>query len=237
MARNVLTAIIIPVKYISKYNKIYVNRGAKVMILFLFLYLCTHKLETNDKKMKKIAFIAALVALAFGAQAKVRLPHMIGDNMVLQQQTEARLGWAKPGKTIKITTSWSDETTTAKADKQGEWLAKVKTPKASYTPLSITFDDGEKLTISNVLAGEVWVCAGQSNMEMPVKGFWMCPVKDYNQVVIDAKNHGAIRSVKIPSVMSSKPLNDAQCEWRVCSPKTVGDLHAPCIRHSTSPSD
>ena len=50
MARNVLTAIIIPVKYISKYNKIYVNRGAKVMILFLFLYLCPHKLETNDKK-------------------------------------------------------------------------------------------------------------------------------------------------------------------------------------------
>ena len=179
------------------------------------------------KKMKKIAFITALVALAFGAQAKVRLPHMIGDNMVLQQQTEARLwGWAKPGKTIKITTSWSDETTTAKADKQGEWLAKVKTPKASYTPLSITFDDGEKLTISNVLAGEVWVCAGQSNMEMPVKGFWMCPVKDYNQVVIDAKNHGAIRSVKIPSVMSSKPLNDAQCEWRVCSPKTVGEFSA-----------
>ena len=152
---------------------------------------------------------------------------MIGDNMVLQQQTEARLwGWAKPGKTIKITTSWSDEATTAKADKQGEWLAKVKTPKASYTPLSITFDDGEKLTISNVLAGEVWVCAGQSNMEMPVKGFWMCPVKDYNQVVIDAKNHGAIRSVKIPSVMSSKPLNDAQCEWRVCSPKTVGEFSA-----------
>ena len=62
------------------------------------------------KKMKKIALIVALVALAFNAQAKVRLPHMIGDNMVLQQQTEARLwGWAKPGQTIKITTSWSNE--------------------------------------------------------------------------------------------------------------------------------
>ena len=77
MARNVLTAIIIPVKYISKYNKIYVNRGAKVMILFLFLYLCPHKLETNDKKMKKIALTVALVALAFNAQAKV--PKSIKD--------------------------------------------------------------------------------------------------------------------------------------------------------------
>ena len=63
-------------------------------------------------------------------------------------------------------------------------------------------------------------------MEMPVKGFWMCPVKDYNLVVIDAKNHEGVRSVKIPSVMSSKPLTDAQCEWRVCSPKTVGEFSA-----------
>ena len=138
--------------------------------------------------MKKILFIAALAALSLGAQAKVKLPHLVGDNMVLQQQTEARLwGWAKPGHTVKVTTSWNDEVVTAKANKQGEWLVKVKTPKASYTPLSITFDDGDKLTINNVLAGEVWVCAGQSNMEMPVKGFWMCPVKDYNQVVIDSK--------------------------------------------------
>ena len=177
--------------------------------------------------MKKILAITTLMLLALGTQAKVRLPHLIGDNMVLQQQTEARLwGWAKPGKTIKVTTSWSNETATAKANKQGEWLVSVKTPKASYTPLSITFDDGEKVTISNVLSGEVWVCAGQSNMEMPVKGFWMCPVDNYNQVVIDAKKHPGIRSAKIPSVMSAKPLNDAQCEWRVCAPNTVGDFSA-----------
>ena len=104
--------------------------------------------------MKKILAITTLMLLALGTQAKVRLPHLIGDNMVLQQQTEARLwGWAKPGKTIKVTTSWSNETATAKANKQGEWLVSVKTPKASYTPLSITFDDGEKVTISNVLSG------------------------------------------------------------------------------------
>ena len=169
--------------------------------------------------MKKTIAIVALAVMVLCAQAKVRLPHLIGDNMVLQQQTDARLwGWAKPGQTVKVTTSWSKEAVTAKADKKGEWLVKVKTPKASYTPLSITFDDGDKLTINNVLSG--------ANMEMPVKGFWMCPVKDYNQVVIDAKNHEGVRSVKIPSVMSSKPLTDAQCEWRVCSPKTVGEFSA-----------
>ena len=63
-------------------------------------------------------------------------------------------------------------------------------------------------------------------MEMPVKGFGMCPVKGYNHHVLDAINSKGVRSIKIPSVMSSKPLNDAQAEWRVCSPKTVGEFSA-----------
>ena len=176
---------------------------------------------------KRFLWMTTLLMFCISGQTKVRLPHIISDNMVLQQQTEARLwGWTKPGKAVKVITSWSEETVTARADKDGKWLVKVKTPKASYEPLSITFDDGEPLTISNVVSGEVWVCAGQSNMEMPVKGFWQCPVKDYNQVVIDAINHQGVRSVKIPSVMRATPQDDSQCEWRTCSPKTVGDFSA-----------
>jgi len=171
--------------------------------------------------------ILALAALTEGALAKVRLPHIICDNMVLQQQTDARLwGWAKAGQTVKVTTSWSSETVTAQAGKDGRWLVKVKTPKASYDPLSVTFDDGEPLTIRNVVSGEVWVCAGQSNMEMPVKGFGMCPVDGYNHHVVDAIQSKGVRSVKIPSIMRMTPQDDAQCEWRVCSPNTVGEFSA-----------
>ena len=177
--------------------------------------------------MKKILTFLVLMTMAIGSQAKVRLPHIISDNMILQQQTDARLwGWTQPGKTVKVTTSWNQEEINTKADKNGRWLVKVKTPKASYDPLSITFDDGEPLTIHNVVAGEVWVCAGQSNMEMPVKGFGMCPVKDYNHWVIESAHHTGIRSVKIPSVMRAEPQDDAQCEWRICSPKTVGEFSA-----------
>ena len=165
--------------------------------------------------------------LTLSAQARVRLPHLIGDNMVLQQQSEARLwGWAKPGSTVKVTTSWQG-TATAKAGSDGKWLARVTTGQASDTPQTVTFDDGDgTVAIKNVLIGEVWVCAGQSNMEMPVRGFWGCPVEDYNQTVIDARNHGAVRSVKIPSVMRMEPQDDAQCEWRQCGPQTVGDFSA-----------
>ncbi|MBQ4295558.1 MAG: 9-O-acetylesterase [Prevotella sp.] len=178
--------------------------------------------------MKKRTILLAVAALlTVCSQAKVRLPHLIGDNMVLQQNTEARLwGWAAPGKTVSVTVSWNAKTYTARASKDGRWLVKVDTPKASYTPLSVTFDDGEPLTIHGVLSGEVWVCAGQSNMEMPVRGFGNCPVEGYNDAVLEARDYAAIHYVKVPSVMSMTPLDDANCEWRVTGPSTVGEASA-----------
>ena len=99
---------------------------------------------------KRISILMVLAALTISAQAKVRLPHIIGDNMILQQQTDARLwGWAQPGKTVKVSTSWSDQVVSAKVGKDGKWLVKIQTPKASYEPLSVTFDDGDQTTISN----------------------------------------------------------------------------------------
>ena len=176
---------------------------------------------------KKLLALAALALTFTGSQAKVKLPHILGDNMILQQNSEANLwGWDKPGTDVSITTSWSSQTYTAKTGKDGKWAVKVQTPKASYTPLTITFDDGEKTTLKNVLAGEVWVCAGQSNMEMPVKGFGNCPVQGYNKAVLEANNYKGVHYVKIPSVMSNKPLDDANCEWKEINPETVGETSA-----------
>jgi len=179
--------------------------------------------------MKKLLLTAGAVLLTAGTMnAKVKLPHLIGDNMVIQQQSDVRLwGWDKAGETVTVRTSWNNETVTAKTGDDGKWMLTVKSPAASFTPLSVTFSDSDgSVTINDVLAGEVWVCAGQSNMEMPVKGFGNCPVLDMNKEILDAVNSKGIRSVKIPSVMSMKPLDDAQCEWRQCSPATVGDFSA-----------
>ena len=178
--------------------------------------------------MKKYVILPLLALLALSAQAKVRLSHLVGDNMVLQQQRNVRLwGWARPGSEVKVTVSWNSSVTMVMAGSDGSWIARIMTPKASYEPLTLTFDDGDgPLTIRNVLSGEVWVCAGQSNMEMPVRGFWGCPVEGYNDVVIDSRNHSAVRSVKVPSIMRMEPQTDAQCEWRECGPQTVGDFSA-----------
>lgn len=176
---------------------------------------------------KKFFSLAAFALITLGAQAKVKLPHILGDNMVIQQNSEANLwGWDKPGTEVKVTTSWSSQKYSVKTGKDGKWAVKVLTPKASYTPLSITFDDGDQTTLNNILAGEVWVCAGQSNMEMPVKGFGNCPVKGYNKAVVRANQYKGVHYVKIPSVMSMKPLDDANCEWKEVNPETVGEASA-----------
>lgn len=178
-------------------------------------------------KHKLLLSIAALAVLSQSTQAKVRLPHLLGDGMILQQDTDVRLwGWDAPGTKVTVTTSWSDQAVTTKTGKDGKFLVTVRTPKASYTPLSVTFDDGNRTTLSNVLSGEVWVCAGQSNMEMPVRGFSNCPVEGYNDVVANASQYKAIHYVKIPSVMSMRPLDDANCSWTTVSPATVGNCSA-----------
>ena len=136
-------------------------------------------------KMRKSLLLLAAAFMSFGAQAKVRLHHLVSDNMVLQCSSEARLwGWDTPGKTVRVSTSWSKDVVTARAAKDGLWEVRVRTPKPSFTPLTITFDDGEQTTIKGVLSGEVWVCAGQSNMEMPVHGFDGCPVEAQLQISV-----------------------------------------------------
>lgn len=189
---------------------------------------------------RRILTLAASVAIALTGSAKVKLPHLISDGMVIQQNSEVRLwGWAEPGHEVTVSPSWEGQgPVSAKADGEGRWNVSVKSPAASFTPLSITFSEAaapgrgrkpskrvaDEVTVSDVLAGEVWVCAGQSNMEMPVKGFGNCPVENYNLEVINAAD--GIRSVKIPSVMSMQPLDDAPCQWRASSPQTIPGFSA-----------
>lgn len=177
---------------------------------------------------KGITLALGLLVSTVCSQAKVRLPHILCDGLVLQQKSDVRLwGWAKPGSNVSIKTSWNTSSASVKADKSGRWIATVTTPQASYSPLSVTFDDGDGYTsINNILSGEVWVCAGQSNMEFPVRGFTNCPMEGYNETVTDAASDNGIRYVKIPSVMRTKPQDDADCHWETVNSSTVNDCSA-----------
>lgn len=176
--------------------------------------------------MKKLTLFL-LSALCLTAQAKIHLPEILSDNMVLQQQTSVNLwGTTDTKNTITITPSWSNgKTFEAKADKQGKWLVSIPTPMASFTPQTITISDGESITLSNILIGEVWFCSGQSNMEMPLNGFWNCPINGSNEEIALAGDWAdKIHVVTIPKTGATEPKEEVPGKWYVPSPQTAPNI-------------
>lgn len=117
--------------------------------------------------------------------AALVLNKTISDGMVLQQQADARIwGTAEPGKEVTVLTSWNGEEYSTQASKDGKWAVKVPTPTASYDKYCLTIKSGlETEIINDVLVGEVWMASGQSNMEMPIRGFVNCPVEGASEVI------------------------------------------------------
>ena len=173
-------------------------------------------------KTKFLCCAAALLATA-GMSAKVTLPDVLCDNMVLQQNTKVKLwGEAEPGTKISVTSSWSSETVTGKADGNGKWCVLLATPKGSYEPQSVSISDGEAVTLNNVLVGEVWLASGQSNMEMPLAGFYNCPVDGANETILHSGDYkNKIRFVRIPWVQSYVPNDTVSCKWVVANPENA----------------
>ena len=176
-------------------------------------------------KLKQI-LVAILLFMApmsaVGAES-LRLAKIFSDCMVLQQQTDASIwGWAKPAAKVVVKPSWSSRSYTVKADNKGAWRIAVETP--SYGgPYSIKVSCGkERLELKDVLIGEVWVCSGQSNMEMPVSGFvrYNQPVEGSLDTCIDAINYGdRIRIFNVPKRMKDDaPAEDLLSgEWQRAS--------------------
>lgn len=158
--------------------------------------------------------------------AKVELPPIFADNMVLQQQTDAALwGKAKPQSKVTVTTSWSKAKTVVTSDSDGKWFARVTTPEAGG-PYEITFNDGEKVTLKNVLIGEVWVCSGQSNMEMPMKGYKGQPVNGGTELILTAKPSTLIRICNLERVKALEPQDTCPAVWYEHTPEGVSESSA-----------
>ena len=169
------------------------------------------------------------VCLAWGASATIVLPKILGSNMVLQQNCDANLwGKAEPNKKVAIEVSWRKGKITTKSDAEGNWKVVVATPAGSYQKHTITISDGEKLELENVMIGDVWVCVGQSNMEMPVKGYMHQPVENSMQFIRRASAmKNKIRMFTVQKARSyDKELNDCQGEWRVAAPESVAETSA-----------
>ncbi|MDR0385463.1 MAG: sialate O-acetylesterase [Prevotellaceae bacterium] len=180
--------------------------------------------------MKKIAQITLIllstVVFTFSAYAEIKLPSIFSDNMVLQQQSQVAIwGWAKANSSVSVTCSWNRKSYSAKSNGDGYWKLKVQTPEASFTPYTLTISDGKAVSLKNVLIGEVWICSGQSNMEMPMKGYFEQPVEGGPDAIAHSSNFG-IRCFTVRQASKATPQDDCSGAWDVASPQTVPNFTA-----------
>lgn len=174
--------------------------------------------------IKGLGLMAALT-LGLAAQAEVKMPAIFGDNMVMQQNTDANMwGTAKASSTVTVTPGWTSEKYTTKAGKDGKWKISIPTPSAGG-PYDVTVSDGTPLTLSNVMLGEVWLCSGQSNMEMPMKGFKNQPVEGANQAILRSANPD-IRLFTVKRNSSTTPVDDVTGSWAEATHESVRNFSA-----------
>lgn len=173
------------------------------------------------KIIQLIVFTYILQLLPVPVQAKITLSVLFTNNMVLQQKDNVPVwGSTSSGKNIRITTSWNNKVYTVKPGPDGKWKTTVSTP--SYGgPYSMTFDDGEVLKLNNILIGEVWVCSGQSNMEMPLAGWGK--INNYKEEIA-AASYPEIHLLQIQKNTSTTPLSEITADgdgWQECTPSTI----------------
>lgn len=175
--------------------------------------------------MKTFNLLTFLSLLVLSTNAKVSLPAIISSGMVLQQQSNAAMwGKAKSNSKLSILTSWNEKSYTVHTEKDGSWKTKIQTPGAGG-PYKITFDDGEKLELNDVLIGEVWLCSGQSNMQMPVSGFANEPTLNSLNLLMESEEDG-VRLFKIERTWANTPRTTLKASWKNSSAENISDFSA-----------
>lgn len=182
-------------------------------------------MNTNSNYILRGFSLIAMAVLAFAMDAEVRMPAFFSDNMVLQRDTDVRLwGEAKPNTTVRITAGWNLQDYRTNSGKDGKWSISIPTTHAGG-PYTLTVSDGTPLTFNNVMLGEVWLCSGQSNMEMPMKGFKNQPVDGANMAVLESRNPN-LRLFTVKRNSSTAPVDDVTGKWSEASPVAVRNFSA-----------
>jgi sialate O-acetylesterase len=171
--------------------------------------------------VQRSLWVAAVVLLAglSAAQANVRLPAVIGNNMVLQKDVPLPIwGWADAGEDVSVT--FGANTVTAKADGAGKWKVTLPAVATAGGPHEMTVKGKNEIKISNILVGEVWAGSGQSNMQWSVNS-----TMNAQEEIANAK-FPKIRLFMIPLVPAGTPAENVVAQWVECSPQTVGPSSA-----------
>lgn len=185
-----------------------------------------HFLKDMNKRTFLIVTIQFILVTVSG---KITLPNYFASNMVLQQQSDVLISGTsdRQNHTVSVFSSWNKQKLLSKTDSKGYFRVSLKTPSAGG-PYTIIIDDGDQLTLENILIGEVWLCAGQSNMEMPMRGFDRQPLIGANEIISKAKPRTPIRMFITDSEdghwirqYSKTPQYDIKGKWLDNAPENV----------------
>ncbi|MES2694577.1 MAG: sialate O-acetylesterase [Verrucomicrobiota bacterium] len=164
-------------------------------------------------------FFTLVVALVSTAWAELKLPAVIGDHMVLQQkQSNPIWGWDEPGTRITVTFAGQKRTAVAGAD--GKWTVKLDPLPASAEARELQISGSSERKIADVLVGEVWVCAGQSNMA------WSLNRTNTGDIESAATNLPHLRLISVPAKGTQELQNDFVGKWEAANPTSVKTFSA-----------
>jgi sialate O-acetylesterase len=156
--------------------------------------------------------------------AEIKLPAIVSSNMVLQRNRSVKLwGWADANEKITIKTSWLKKSISIQADAEGSWSVDVQSTNSKEGQTIILKSKTSNIILDNILFGEVWLCSGQSNMEMPMKGYAGQPIFGSAEAVVKANNPN-LRLFSVTRTSGSKtPLKDANkySAWQQATPESV----------------
>lgn len=179
---------------------------------------------------------SALLGLSTISHATVTPASIFASNMVLQQDTLVNVwGSASAGGSVTVTGSWNNTPVSATADASGKWRLKLPTPPAvtDGTTYTVTIAESNTVTLSNVAIGEVWILSGQSNMDIPIKGWPPESPIEGSAAAIAAATHPNLRLIVIGQKSTAEPQDafspfwDAKLKsWAACTPTNVPNFSA-----------
>ena len=171
-----------------------------------------------------------LIGCQTNSPTELSLINLFNDHMVLQQDTLVSFwGQATKGVKVSLHSSWGAQATTV-ADETGNWMVQLNTPKADNKSHTVTVKSKKNtIKIEDVLMGEVWLASGQSNMEMPMKGFRYAKVHELVEGAeeeIANANYPEIRMFTVKRTIAFEPQENIEGNWAVCTPETLWEFSA-----------
>jgi sialate O-acetylesterase len=180
-----------------------------------------HPFKRADRWFAISSYLALLLlglsslAMPTNARAEVRLPHVFSSHMVLQREKPLVIwGWANPGETVKVQLGAESQST--QANDRGEWKVTLPAMNAGG-PYTLSVSGSSTVTLEDVLIGEVWLCAGQSNME-----FGIGRLQNADEEIAKA-DHPQIRLLMVDNRWTPLPQHDMNGTWKICTPQTVAE--------------